>query len=887
MKLKTGSKVKHNVYGNGIIKYLDESTAGVRFDNGLEEIPLDELVYVLSLEDCISQNHISDTAELTLKMLALTIISINDTWGVFSLSRIELLPHQLWVCKRVLENKPFRWLVADDVGLGKTIEAGLILWPLLSRKIVNRLLILCPSSLVMQWQERLRKMFDIALIPYNPSMDTNRSDFWNTYDKVVASFHTLRLDKNDRHNRMIGGKKWDLVIVDEAHHLNAIEHQGETQGFKLIDKLQKNELIDSMLFFTGTPHRGKDYGFFSLLQLLRPDLFNPRKNVSEQLKNLNKVMIRNNKENVTDLNGEKIFKKPKVRSVHYSYSTLEEEFYNMMTDFILSGKAYANTLQTTSAKNAVMLVLISLQKIASSSVAAIRKALINRLKVIQTEIYKKKEAQEKTLEEYKNISENETSDEKRKYEEDMASQLIIELMEDEEMRVKELVGYAMQIQSETRIETIIDIIFKDYPNESILFFTEYKATQSLLITELIKHFGEHNVTFINGDGEAKEVIINGESKNITLNRQIAADLFNNKKVRFLVSTEAAGEGIDLQESCYTLIHVDIPWNPMRMQQRVGRINRFGQKRQVEVITVMNPDTVESRIWTTLNDKIARIMHTHSSAMNDPEDFKWLILGMQDESFYNELQMEARKIPKEKFSDWFDLKAKTFSGDEVINTVKNLVGHSEKFNFNKVTKILPRFDLPDLKYFFDTMLEKNKRRIIKNNEYFEFLTPDNWMNRPGMKKRYSNVTYSRQGYQNTIIIGIGNRVFEEALNQAINFEGLISVVSSEILKNTIFVIKVFDKVTVQDKQVTYKIFGIEYVSENNEFLILNDNQMFDFLNSLISKKDIESSFSKINFDNNIEEIIEQGFIFFSANIERLSLSFKYPDFTLVGLFLKNE
>lgn len=888
VELKKGNRVKHNIYGDGIIKYVDENTAGVRFDHSLEEIPLNELEYVLSLEDCISQNYISDTGEITLKMLASTIISINDTWGIFSLSRIELLPHQLWVCKRVLERKPFRWLVADDVGLGKTIEAGLILWPLLSRKIVNRLLILCPSSLVMQWQERLRKMFDIALIPYNTSMDTNRTDFWNTYDKVVASFHTLRLDNNERHDRMIKGKKWDLVIVDEAHHLNAIEHKGETQGYKLIDKLQKNELIDSMLFFTGTPHRGKDYGFISLLQLLRSDLFNPKKQLSGQLENLNKVMIRNNKENVTDINGIKLFKKPKVKSVHYSYSVLEEEFYNMMTNFILSGKAYANSLKTTSAKNAVMLVLISLQKIASSSIAAIRKALKNRLRVIQTEInLKKKESKKSFSAEYKNIFENETSDAKRNYEEEKASQLIIELMEDEEKKVKELVDYSMLIQSETRIETIIDLILKDYPDESILFFTEYKATQSLLMSELINHFGEKNVIFINGDEKAKGVLINGEIRDIVLNRQTAADLFNNKKVRFLVSTEAAGEGIDLQENCYTLIHVDIPWNPMRMQQRVGRINRFGQKHQVEVVTVMNPDTVESKIWTILNDKIIRIMQAHSSAMNDPEDFKWLILGMHDDSFYNDLQMEARKIPKEKFSDWFDSKAKTFSGDEVIKTVKNLVGHSEKFNFNKVTKTLPRFDLPDLKCFFDSMIEKNKRRITRHDKYFEFITPEKWMNRPGMKKRYSNVTYSRKGAKNTTIIGIGNRLFEEALDQAIDFEGLVTFLNPNLLKNSLFIVKVFDKVTIQNKQITFKIFGIEYITESKNYAVLNDNQMFKLFSSIISNRSIINSVSTNRIDENLMKIIENGFQYFSANISKFGLSFKYPDFTLIGVLLKDE
>ena len=731
-------------------------------------------------------------------------------------------------------------------------------------------------------------MFDIALMPYNSSMDTNRTDFWNTYDKVVASFHTLRLDNNNRHDRMLEGKKWDLVIVDEAHHLNAIEHQGETQGYKLIDKLQKNELIDSMLFFTGTPHRGKDYGFVSLLQLLRPDLFNAKKDISSQYDNIKKVMIRNNKENVTDLNGNKLFKKPKVRSVYYSYSSLEEEFYNMMTDFILSGSAYANTLKLTSARNAVMLVLTSLQKIASSSIAAIRKALKNRLRVIQTEInLKKEENQRNLLAEYKNIYENETSDEKRTYEEEKASQLIIELMEDEEKKVEELIDYAMLIQSETRIETIIDMVLNDYSNESILFFTEYKATQSLLMSELIKHYGEQDIAFINGDEKAKDVLINGEPKDITMNRQTAADLFNSKKVRFLVSTEAAGEGIDLQENCHTLIHVDIPWNPMRMQQRVGRINRFGQKEQVEVITVMNPDTVESKIWNILDEKTTRIMHAHSSAMSDPEDFKWLILGMQDESFYNELQMEGRKIRKEQFSDWFDSKAKTFSGEEVISTVKNLVGHSEKFNYNQVSDILPRLDLPDLKYFFESMLERNRRRVTKQDDYFEFLTPEKWMNRIGMKKRYSNVTYSRKADNNASIIGVGNKVFEESLDQALGFEGLITIVNSDILKNTLFVIKVFDKVTILDKQVTYKIFGIEYIKESESYSILNDNKMFSLLNSVIADKASTKHIFQTSIHENILKIKENGFEYFSSVISQFNLSFKYPDFTLVGVFLRND
>ena len=150
--------------------------------------------------------------EVVTRVQAECIQSVNDTWGVFSLSRIALLPHQLWVCRKVLESWPTRWLVADDVGLGKTIEAGLILWPLLSRGTVKRLLVMCPASLVEQWQVRLRTMFDIRLAHYTPDADTAKSEFWHTSQLVVASLQTLRADRRGRHQRML-----DAPPVGFAH----------------------------------------------------------------------------------------------------------------------------------------------------------------------------------------------------------------------------------------------------------------------------------------------------------------------------------------------------------------------------------------------------------------------------------------------------------------------------------------------------------------------------------------------------------------------------------------------------------------------------------------------------------------------------------------------
>src|SRR5262245_30193296 len=131
--------------------------------------------------------------EVITRALGEAIRSVNDAWGVFSCSRITLLPHQLWVCRQVNQDRPTRWLVADDVGLGKTIEAGLILLPLLSHGDVRRLLTLCPASLLEQWQYRMRTMFGIRLAAYTVEADTTKADFWNTHNQVIASVQTLRL----------------------------------------------------------------------------------------------------------------------------------------------------------------------------------------------------------------------------------------------------------------------------------------------------------------------------------------------------------------------------------------------------------------------------------------------------------------------------------------------------------------------------------------------------------------------------------------------------------------------------------------------------------------------------------------------------------------------
>jgi len=700
-------QVRHPRYGVGTIVTDAGITAIVRFRHGIEECARDELEPALSIPQVINQSQWHFPLEVITRLQAEAIESINDTWGIFARSRIELLPHQLWVCRQVNKEWPTFWLVADDVGLGKTIEAGIILTPLIASGKARRILVICPASIVGQWQERLREMFDIRLAIYNPEADSKRADFWGTHNQVVVSLQTLRKDHSGRHERLLESDPWDLVIVDESHHLNTDEKQGPTLGYELIKKLRDYNLIHSMLFFTGTPHRGKDFGFIGQLQLLRPDLFDTKNEMVEQLHSLRKVMIRNNKYNVTDLSGNRLFSEPSVYPETYSYSEEESHFYVMLSDFIKSGKAYASSLSPTS-RQAVGLILTTMQKLASSSVSSIRSALRNRLGNI-----KDRRENADTLEDLKNqyeeilinSDEADAADELARIEE-----LIIEnsgklrLMEDEEESLLELLQAADAVQNETKIKTILDTIESRLQGRNVVMFTEYKATQSLIMSELIQRYGDDNVTFINGDSLAKKVTgKDGQVRDLRKQREDAASEFNSGKTRFLISTEAGGEGIDLQDSCHTIIHVDLPWNPMRLHQRVGRINRYGQTKKVEVFQFRNPDTVEAKILRLLEEKLASITTALSEVMEDPEDMLQLVLGMSSPGLFDKFFAEAPESEDEKLKNWFDKEAGTFGGQDVIETVKQIVGSVHKFEFAQVSDRLPRVDLQDLLQFFDSSL----------------------------------------------------------------------------------------------------------------------------------------------------------------------------------------
>lgn len=820
MSVRAEMSVMHPQHGQGTVLMTDRDTAVVRFAHGIEQVFTRELSEVASVETAAQQAVLSPSLEVALKVQAEAITSVNDVWGVFTRSRISLLPHQLWVCHRALTQWPIRLLIADDVGMGKTIEAGLILWPLLASRKVQRVLILAPAKLVEQWQQRLKSMFDIRAAIYHPELDTPRADFWGIHQIVVASLPTLRADNKGRHERLLEAPAWDMVIVDEAHHLNVEESSNRTLAFDLLEKMQLAGRVESCVLFSGTPHRGKNHGFWSLMSLVDRDVFGPKRNEGGMLAALPRYLIRNAKQKATDMKGVRLFKPVQQFPETFRYTPSEEAFYKLMSDFIVAGKAYASSLNKTEGGQ-VILVLIALQKLASSSIAAVLSALKTRQGNLS-------QAASKSRAELEILTDG-GGDEMQKALETWAREskrAELRLMEDEGGHLQDLIHAGEAVVEETRVLRVIEIIKARFTGEPVLMFTEYKRTQALVISALMAEFGQSSVGFMNGDNRLEGVKLpDGRVIQLASRREDTCDAFNAGRIRFLVSTEAGGEGIDLQQRCSALIHVDLPWNPMRLHQRVGRLNRYGQQRPVSVVSLRNPDTVESMIWDKLETKLASIMRAVGSAMDEPEDLLQLVLGLSGERIFDQLFAGASGVSRERLDTWFDEVAGTFGGEAAIKTVQDLVGHAASFDLSAL-KDVPPVDLPDLLPFFQSLLAWNRRRPKIEGHALSFKTPDEWVTSHAIRRAYENLTLDRSAAATVgDLLGVGHPLMEKALQQASRLHGVLGVV--EGLMAPMQVITVSSRVTDKAGGTRRLVFGVS--GQPGEWTLLKDWQVLRALN----------------------------------------------------------
>jgi SNF2 family DNA or RNA helicase len=444
---------------------------------------------------------------------------------------VKLLEHQVDAAYRALFEMDGKALLADEVGLGKTIEVGMILKEMHFRETDDSVLVLTPAQLAKQWQAELGEKFGLEFVcNYDDEFDG-----FDAHDHVIASIDTA---KSDRHRETVLSRNWDVLVLDEAHYVK----NEETDRYDLIDRLSYNYAF----FLTATPIQNELTDLYNIVSLLRPGLFGTRDafhhyfvnssqesliNREELRDRLNRVMVRNRRAD-TDID----FTDRTIDTRTFEPTLQERELYQAVSDYVKG--AYSQD-------QGQKLVLMLLQKEVVSSPAALKHTIEKRLDE-QSEL-----AHENELE------------------------TILDLIDETETVTKQ--------------ERLLDIVEEARENVEkgrVIVFTQFRATQRQVLDRLASEgYTVHSFHGSHSSTEKEQIVENFESDG-----------------GVLVSTDAMSEGRNLQ-FCNILVNYDLPWNPMRVEQRIGRIHRIGQKRSVFVFNMALKDTIEEYVLERLYHKI--------------------------------------------------------------------------------------------------------------------------------------------------------------------------------------------------------------------------------------------------------------------------------------------
>ena len=526
----------------------------------------------------------------------------NETAGGFLSalsSGIIPLPHQLHVLNRAMETNNIRYILADEVGLGKTIEAGMIIKELQSRGLVQRVLVVCPTGLVTQWasemQEKFHEKFQVILPSDYDTIRrlTDADDVYGQFDQVISPMDSIkpiekhagwtdeRVEKyNEERIYSIINSGWDLIIIDEAHRVAG--SSGEVARYKLGYLL--SQASPYLLLLSATPHNGKTEPFLRLVRLLDEEAFpNAKSIVKEQVA---PYLIRTEKREAIDNNGNRLFKNRITHLVELNWDerhTLQRELYQLVSTYV--SKTYDKARRNRKKNMCLIFLLIIMQRMVTSSTAAVRQSLERRLQVLKTQSTRIGSLTEEDL------AELDIEDGVEEAIEAMSLDIDTEIEE-----LERIIAVAKQaefqypdVKVEKLVDTIDEILSEDR-DQKIIVFTEFVATQAYL-KKLLENRG-FTVTILNGG-------MNIEERNEAL-------LEFKTKSNIFISTDAGGEGLNLQFS-NIIINYDLPWNPMKIEQRCGRADRIGQQRDVHIYNFIITDTVECRVREVLEEKLSVIL----------------------------------------------------------------------------------------------------------------------------------------------------------------------------------------------------------------------------------------------------------------------------------------
>jgi superfamily II DNA or RNA helicase len=534
-----------------------------------------------------------------------------DPYFSLSIARIDPLPHQLEAVYDYFMVLPrIRFLLADDPGAGKTIMAGLLLKELKIRGLIKRTLIVTPANLSFQWQRELKDKFreDFEVI----RSDVLRANYgvnpWHEKNQVITSVSWVSRIEDAKESLL--RSRWDLIIVDEAHKMSAYSEDKKTLAYQLGEAL--SGMTDHYLLMTATPHKGDPKNFCLFLSLLDRDVYGDVASLEEAMKrNSAPFYLRRTKEALVTFPDpetgkcKKIFTRRDVQTIEFKIDNDEWDFYDQLTRYVEDQSIKAQA-EESSRGRALTFTMAMLQRRFASSMYAVRRTLERmrdkRQKILDDpEAYNQEQIAKKLPEDFDELPEDERQQIMDALEEVVASVDPAELRK-EIIQITKLINLAQVLEQrevESKLTKLKEVIteqgiFKD-PKMKLLLFTEHKDTLDYLVGKL--QDWKLSVTQIHGGMKIGDRDTHGS--------RLCAEREFRDEVQILVATEAAGEGINLQ-FCWFMINYDIPWNPVRLEQRMGRIHRYGQEKDCLILNFVTTNTREGSVMQKLFQRLRQI-----------------------------------------------------------------------------------------------------------------------------------------------------------------------------------------------------------------------------------------------------------------------------------------
>lgn len=578
------------------------------------------------------------------------------------------LPHQLLILEKLMKAPETRFLLADEVGMGKTIEAGLALKELKLRGEIKRTLLIVPKSAMLQWQSEMRQHFKESFQIYDSQLISSLSNmfsqieaeeelnFWRQHNQIIVSTDALKplehrqgwsQEKIDTYNKYrieaVVNADFDLVIIDEAHKMGGSTAQ--VGRYQLAETL--SNAVPRMLLLSATPHRGKSDHFRRVLQLLDADAFTGEGMPS--IKEIEPYVMRSEKRYAVDYNGEKLFNERQTIKLSVPLDEekhhLQRLLYEHLTSYVRTSFNKAKQNRNT----ALALVMTMFQKIAGSSTAAIAQALDTRL-------YRLQNGLEESVEDYNPEFDSTDFEDfqptsftvEHTYDDRTEEEVLAELVEE----AKSCLNKETDAKAEALVKTISKLRMEQGdPQMKVLVFTEFRATQDYL-KKMLTAKGLICET-INGSMELEE-------------RQLALRQFK-EHADVMISTDAAGESLNMQ-FCHVIFNYDLPWNPMAIEQRIGRVDRIGQKQTVQAYNMLTTNSIDAKVYGIIVEKLNIILNQ---------------LGIDKTSDVLDSTIEQSKINRVYLQSLLDPHHAEFIGESWLFEIK------KKLNDYKATEgILP-------------------------------------------------------------------------------------------------------------------------------------------------------------------------------------------------------